>query len=137
MQLTNKQERFALAYNETSNASEAYRRVYSSGGMAPTTIWREAHRLIKNPKVATRISEARVEIRRVHGMSVADLDRQLQDAYTLAAEKRDAKTMAKITMDMAKLHGLLVDRQHVVKESSHINILKAVNEHRSSKSSTP
>ncbi|MGU9998175.1 terminase small subunit, partial [Bordetella avium] len=38
MALTPKQEAFALAYVETGNASEAYRRAYSAERMKPETV---------------------------------------------------------------------------------------------------
>lgn len=59
MSLTPKQEAFALAYVETGNASEAYRRAYNAAKMQPSTIHRAAHELIENPKIAARLSELR------------------------------------------------------------------------------
>src|SRR5215468_319576 len=55
--LTPKQEAFILAYLETGNASEAYRRAYNASGMNAATINREAHSLLEHPKVAPRIRE--------------------------------------------------------------------------------
>src|SRR5262249_20013414 len=55
--LTAKQEAFILAYLETGNASEAYRRAYNASGMNAATINREAHSLLEHPKVAPRIRE--------------------------------------------------------------------------------
>lgn len=57
--LTMKQEAFCLAYMETMNASEAYRRAYNAGNMAEATIWRKANELVKNGKVTARIEELR------------------------------------------------------------------------------
>lgn len=55
--LTPKQERFCNAYMETGNASEAYRRAYSCGGMKPETVHRKAKELLDNGKIAARIRE--------------------------------------------------------------------------------
>lgn len=55
--LTPKQEAFCLAYIETGNASEAYRRSYSAGRMKPETINRKAKELIDNGKIAARLKE--------------------------------------------------------------------------------
>jgi hypothetical protein len=55
--LTPKQEAFILAYLETGNASEAYRRAYNASGMNAATVNREAHSLLEHPKVAPRIRE--------------------------------------------------------------------------------
>jgi len=55
--LTPKQERFCLAYVETGNASEAYRRAYSTGNMKALTVNDGAAKLLKNPRIAHRIQE--------------------------------------------------------------------------------
>lgn len=56
--LTPKQEAFALAYVETSNASEAYRRAYDVGEKTqPKNIWVNACKTLSNAKVAQRVAE--------------------------------------------------------------------------------
>jgi phage terminase small subunit len=59
MTLTPKQEAFCLAYLETGNASEAYRRAYSAAGMKAATINVKASELLSNGKVAVRLDELR------------------------------------------------------------------------------
>lgn len=59
MSLTPKQEAFCLAYLETGNASEAYRRAYSAQNMKPESVAVAASRALSNAKVALRISELR------------------------------------------------------------------------------
>ena len=46
--MTPKQELFAQAYLETSNASEAYKRAYNTQANA-NTIYRKASQLLKHP----------------------------------------------------------------------------------------
>ena len=53
--LTPKQENFCNCYLETGNASEAYRRAYSCGNMAPDTINRKAVELLNNGKITARV----------------------------------------------------------------------------------
>ncbi len=60
--LTMKQQSFCLAFLETGNASEAYRRSYNAGNMAEATIWRKAHDLVKNGNVAARLDEMRQQL---------------------------------------------------------------------------
>lgn len=55
--LTPKQEAFCLAYLETGNASEAYRKSYSVENMKPETVGRAAKQLLDNYKITTRINE--------------------------------------------------------------------------------
>lgn len=55
--LTPKQEKFCNMYMETGNASEAYRRAYSCGGMKPETVNRKAKELLDNGKIRARVRE--------------------------------------------------------------------------------
>lgn len=55
--MTPRQEKFCLAYLETSNASEAYRRSYSWENMSAATVNRSAKDVFDNPKVRARIKE--------------------------------------------------------------------------------
>lgn len=57
MALTPKQEAFALAYVETGNASEAYRRAYSAAKMKPASIAVAASKLIADPNITLRVQE--------------------------------------------------------------------------------
>ena len=57
--LTPKQEAFCLAYIETGNASEAYRRAYSASKMKPETVNREANTLLSNHNITTRLDVLR------------------------------------------------------------------------------
>lgn len=59
MPLTVKQEQFCLAYLETGNASEAYRRAYAAQNMKPETVNRAAKDLLDNPKITARLAELR------------------------------------------------------------------------------
>jgi phage terminase small subunit len=60
--LTPKQEAFCLAYLATGNASAAYRQVYDvSPDTKPNTIEKRACELLKNGKVAGRVTALRAE----------------------------------------------------------------------------
>lgn len=56
--LTQRQGAFCLAYVETCNASEAYRRAYSTNA-SPKTINEKASRLLKEGKIGARIADLR------------------------------------------------------------------------------
>lgn len=62
MGLTPKQEAFCLAYIETGNATEAYRRSYDVSNMKDTTVNRCAKQCMDNSKIAARISELQAVI---------------------------------------------------------------------------
>lgn len=57
--LTQKQELFCLAYIETGNASESYRRAYCTAKMKNKTIWERASVLLSGSKVSARVAELR------------------------------------------------------------------------------
>lgn len=64
MALTQKQEAFCLAYIETGNASEAYRRSYNAEKMNANSIGRKAKELIDNVKITARLEELRAPVRK-------------------------------------------------------------------------
>lgn len=62
MSLTIKQEKFVLAYLETGNASEAYRRAYNCAKMSDKSVWENASKLLADAKVAPRVAELRATV---------------------------------------------------------------------------
>jgi phage terminase small subunit len=86
MSLTSKQEAFCLAYIETGNASEAYRRAYNAAKMKPETVNRNAKALIDNNKIATRLSEIRKPAVDAAQITLESHLQRLQD-LSIAAEK--------------------------------------------------
>lgn len=59
--LTIKQENFCNYYIESGNASDAYRRAYSSEKMKDKQIWEESCKLLSRPNVAQRVKELQEE----------------------------------------------------------------------------
>src|SRR3546814_546269 len=57
--LTIKQENFCLEYIKCGNASEAYRAAYNAEKMKPASVHRNAHAMLENTKVASRIEQLR------------------------------------------------------------------------------
>lgn len=107
-ELTPKQEAFAQAFVQTSNASEAYRLSYDAENMKPESVHRAAKEVYDNPKVAARISELRDEMVERHRLTVDDLIRELEEARAAALhqEKPQAAAMVAATMGKAKILGL-------------------------------
>lgn len=104
--LTPKQENFCLAYLETGNASEAYRRAYDASKMSVGAINVEACKLLDNPKIALRLSELREPILKRHAITVDDLLAELEEARRLALETEAPAPAVSATMGKAKLLGL-------------------------------
>lgn len=57
--LTPKQEAFCLAYIETGNASEAYRRAYNAGKMKGPTVNKRSNELLSNGAITGRLDALR------------------------------------------------------------------------------
>ena len=109
MALTPKQENFCLAYLETGNASEAYRRVYNASAMNENSINRKAKELLDNVKIAARLAELREPILKRHATTVDDLIRELEEARQLALSMAASAPAVSATMGKARILGM--DRQ--------------------------
>jgi phage terminase small subunit len=112
MSLTPKQEAFALAYVETGNASEAYRRAYNAGNMKPETVNKRASELLANGEVTGRVAELQAKAVERHVITVDDLIAELEEARIMAAtgEKSQPSAMVAATMGKAKLLGFDVQK---------------------------
>lgn len=85
--LTQKQELFCLAYIETGNASEAYRKVYSTSRMKTGTINSRAKELLNNGPITVRIEELRKPVRKKAMMTLEGHLARLEE-LSLAAEEQ-------------------------------------------------
>lgn len=104
--LTIKQETFCQRYVETGNATEAYRVAYGTKAKAET-VSPKASRLLATDKVRARVAELReATLTRVHGVTVASLIAELEEARQVGKERGQASAMAAATMGKAKLAGL-------------------------------
>lgn len=110
--LTPKQEAFAIAYVETGNASEAYRRSYNAEKMKPETVNRTAKEQLDNPKIAARLAELKAAHVERHEVTVDDLIRELEEARSIAmaGERQQPAAMVAATMGKAKILGLVQDK---------------------------
>jgi phage terminase small subunit len=112
MKLTVKQEAFCLAYIETGNASEAYRRAYSAGKMKPESIRVNAGKLLVSTTVALRISELQAKAAERNAVTVDDLIAELEEARQSALGALIPQSSAAVasTMGKAKILGFLTDK---------------------------
>ena len=77
--LTVKQENFCNYYLESGNASEAYRRAYSCGNMAPDTINRKAVELLNNGKITARVGQLQAILQERSDISKDEAVRELSN----------------------------------------------------------
>ena len=108
--LTVRQENFCLAFVETSNATEAYRRAYSTANCKPATVNRLAFSTLNKPNIEARIKELRAAIAQRTEVTIESLCAELTKAMEIAIETRQAAACIQATMAKAKLLGMVVDR---------------------------
>jgi len=108
--LTKKQEDFCLAYMETGNATEAYRRAYSTSGMKPPTINVRAKELLDNSKIAVRLEELRAPAIQRAQLTLEEHLRELAELRELAKQKGDYGAATTAETNRGKASGLYVTR---------------------------
>ena len=109
-ELTQKQENFCLAYIETGNASEAYRKAYNAAGSSEKSVWELASKMLDNPKVISRLEALREQAAR---RALLTLERHLKELATLRDEARaEGRYSAAIAAEIArgKAAGLYVEQ---------------------------
>lgn len=126
MSLTPKQEAFCMAYLETGNASEAYRRTYNVEKMKPESINRKAKELLDNGKIAARLDELRKSTMKRHQITIDDLIRELEEARSAALTAETVQSSAAVAASMAKAKLLGYDRPDadLEREAKRLNIEK-------------
>jgi phage terminase small subunit len=111
--LTPKQEAFALAYVETGNASEAYRRSYNIKSSTPQAVWVSACRVLADAKVSLRVAQLQERAVKRHDVTIDSLTQELDEDRELARRLGMPSSAISAVMGKAKLHGLAADRQLV------------------------
>lgn len=111
--LTQKQEAFCIAYIETGNASEAYRRSYAADKMAESTIWRKAKEVLDNGKVAARIAELRAPAVKNAQITLEQHLNDLKRLRDLAESNEKYGPAIQAEMARGKASGLYVDKVEV------------------------
>jgi phage terminase small subunit len=123
MKLTPKQEKFAQAYIECGNASEAYRQSYDAENMKAETINRSAKELMDNHKITARVAELLAEHKERHNVTVDSIVAELDENRAMAMEDRNPGAANQSTLGKAKVTGNLVER-HQVDVVTAINTVK-------------
>lgn len=105
--LTPKQEAFALAFFETGNAAEAYRRSYDvSENAKDQWIYVEACQLLDNPKVAIRLKKLRDHAERHSIYTRQQALDEYENARDLAVKAGNPSAAVSAINGKVKLYGL-------------------------------
>lgn len=105
--LTVKQEAFCLAFLETGNAAEAYRRAYD---VAPDAkdgwLYVEACQLLDNPKIAQRLQGLRDQAQKMALFGVLQASEEFEEARLAALRLGMPAAAVSATTGKVKLFGL-------------------------------
>lgn len=106
--LTGKQEKFAQAFVETGDASEAFRRAYDASNMNANSVNRKAHEAKNHVKISARIEQLRNKVAKRHNVTVDSLVAELEQIkqIALSAETPQSSAAVAAVMGKAKLTGL-------------------------------
>jgi len=116
--LTPKQNKFIEVYIETGNASEAYRQAYNVKSMNENTINRNAHSLLYNNKIATRLDEIKAKNAERTQVTLEYLTNRLIKAADMAEEQGKAGELGQNVQRVATLTGFWKENQQVTVESN-------------------
>lgn len=110
--LTAKQEAFALAYVETGNAAESYRRAYDVAAEARDSwIYVEALQLLDHPRIGPRIAALKEQALRLAGYTIHKAAEEYEEARQLALKSGMPAAAVSAVSGKVKLFGL--ERQRI------------------------
>ena len=105
--LTPKQEAFALAYFETGNAAEAYRRAYDVAENAKDSwIYVEACQLLDHPKISLRLQALQEQAEKLSMFTRLKALEEYEEARMLAMREGSASAAVGAVTGKVKLFGL-------------------------------
>lgn len=110
MPLTPKQEAFALAYVETGNASEAYRRSYNAGNMKPEVVANKASALLKKGDVRVMVEQLQGKAADAAVVTLEGHLKRLHDLSTKAESEGKYAAAVAAEISRGKAAGLYVDK---------------------------
>lgn len=111
--LTLKQERFVMAWHETGNKTEAYRQAYDCKSMSEATLNNKAYELSLNGGIRARLGVLQQESAERHQVTIAEVTKMHREAYQVAKEALNPHAMTAAANNLAKLHGLIVDKAKI------------------------
>ena len=106
MSLTAKQEAFISEYLVDLNATQAAIRA----GYSEKTAYSIGHENLSKPEIADSIADARKEAAKRNETNVDMIDKMHKQAFSVANNGKQASAMTTAANNLAKLHGLIIDK---------------------------
>ena len=116
--ITQKQRAYCLAFMETGNSSEAYRRSYDTSGMTTASVNRCAKDVYDNVNVSAMIEQLRKKAMKRNEITVDTLLDELEEARKAALKADTAQSSAAVSATMGKARLLGLDKKIVDHMSS-------------------
>ena len=105
VKLTAKQEAFSQAIADGLGQADAYRMAYDAESMKDESIYPQASKLMKNPKVATRIGELKAQVADKQLWTREMSVKGLISAYRIALEAKTSTGMTAAVKELNIMHG--------------------------------
>lgn len=105
MKLTAKQEAFAQAIADGLGQADAYRMAYDAESMKDESVYSQASKLMKNPKVATRVTELKSQVVEKQLWTREMSVKGLMSAYRIALEAKTSTGMTAAVKELNIMHG--------------------------------
>ena len=114
VKLTAKQEAFAQGIADGLGQADAYRMAYDAEGMKDESIYPQASKLIKNPKIATRVAELKSQVADKQLWTREMSVKGLMSAYRIALEAKSSTGMTGAVKELNIMHGYNEPTKHSV-----------------------
>jgi phage terminase small subunit len=111
--MTPKQEAFAVAYVETGNASEAYRRAYDASRTKPDVVHVKASQLLADGRVAVRVKELQAKAAEKAGITLESHLADLQRLRDIAQQRGQLAAAIGAEIARGKAAGVHIERTAV------------------------
>lgn len=128
--LTQKQESFCVAYIETGNASEAYRRAYDATQMLPATVNRRAVDLMDDAKIVARLKELRQPAVENAQITLESHLAKLAELRDAALKKGDFGAAIRAEIARGRAAALYVEKVEVEHKMTLADLIEAAGERR-------
>lgn len=114
VKLTAKQEAFAQGIADGLGQADAYRMAYDADGMKDESVYPQASKLMKNPKIATRVAELKSQVADKQLWTREMSVKGLMSAYRIALEAKSSTGMTGAVKELNIMHGYNEPTKHSV-----------------------